>query len=182
MPCNFRKIRIPLAGFVLGLLLLMPHDQVFAAKQVKIGVVDFQRVLNLSEAGKRSRKILLASKKQKENELKSVGDELKKESETLKNNILLTDAAKGKKRKELIARERSLRKDFKGAERALQREQMKASESIYTEVQTVISLIAREKNYDFVIEKSTARAILYSSTKLADITDTVIKRYNDISR
>lgn len=182
MPCNFRQNRIQLAGIVLGLLLLIPHNQVFGAKDVKIGVVDFQKVLNLSEAGKRSRKILLASKKQKEDELKTVGDKLKKESEALKNNILLTDAAKEKRKKDLIARERSLRKDFKGAERALQREQMKASESIYTEVQTVIGLIAREQKFDFVIEKSTARAILYSRSKLADITDTVIKRYNDISR
>lgn len=182
MPCKFRINRIQLAGMVLGLLLLTPHNQVFGAKDVKIGVVDFQTVLNLSEAGKRSRKILLASKKQKENELKAIGDKLKQESKALKNNILLTDAAKGKKKKELIARERSLRKDFKGAERALQREQMKASESIYTEVQTVISLIARERKFDFVIEKTTARAILYSSSKLVDITDSVIKRYNDISR
>lgn len=182
MPCKFKMFRVQLAGIVLGVLLLMPHNQVFSANDIKIGVVDFQKVLNLSEAGKRSRKILLASKKQKENELKSDGDKLKKESEALKNNILLTDAAKTKKKKALAARERSLRKNFRGAERKLRQEQMKASESIYSEVRTVVRLVAREKKYDFVLEKATARAILYSSNKLVDITDAVIKRYNGMSQ
>ena len=182
MPANTPFRWVLVTAMAVFILLAATQSHAAGANSFKIGVVDFQKVLNLSEAGKRSRKILLASKQQKENELKSVGDKLKKESGAVNNNILLTEKAKTKKQQELRKRERRLRNDFKAAERELQREQIKASESIFTEVQTVIKVIARENNFDFIIEKSTARAILFSSSKLMDITDTVIKRYNDISR
>ena len=167
------------AGFLVA---LFPQLGLAAADAVKIGVVDFQKVLNLSEAGKRSQKILWASKQQKESELKASGEKLKKESEALRNNIMLNEAAKAKKQKELREEERKLRSAYQAAERGLQREQRKASESIYSQVQTVISLIAKEQKFDFVIEKSTARAILYSGSTMEDITDAVIKRYNGISK
>ncbi len=151
-------------------------------EKLKIGVVNFQRVLNDSEAGIRSRKILLASKEQKESELKSIGEKLKKEGEELKNNILLTDAAKAKKQIALRAKEKKWRINYKAAERELQRKQIKASESIFTEVQTVINLISKEENFDLVIEQTTARTILFSRSKLINITGKVIKRYNNISK
>ena len=178
---SLRNLTLCVAAALL-ILLCVPNIYAQGVGEVKIGVVDFQKVLNLSEAGKRSKKILFASKEQKENELKSVGEQLKKENEALKNNILLTDAAKAKKQNDLRGRERQWRNEFKAAERDLQRKQLKASESIFTEVQTVINLIAKEGKFDFVIEKSTARAILFSRGKMEDITDAVIKRYNDISR
>lgn len=173
---------IAAAGIGLILVMSAPAINAAGAEAIRIAIVDFQKVLVRSEAGKRSRKMLMVSKKQKENELKSAGEQLKKESDSLKNNILLTDTAKAKKRKALLDRERKLRMDFKAAERKLQREQMKASESIFTQVQTVINLIAKEQKFDFVVEKSTARTILFSSSEMVDITAKVIERYNDISQ
>lgn len=148
----------------------------------KIGVVNFQAVLNTSEAGQRSRKILLASKKQKEVELKSRGDQIKKEKADLGNNILLTEAAKAKKEQELRQREAQWRRDFQEAERDLQKKQMKVSETIFSELKTVINLIADEQKFDFIIEQSNAQTILFSRDKLIDITDQVIQRYNNISK
>ena len=149
-------------------------------EKLKIGVVDFQKVLNNSEAGQRSRKILLASKEQKESELKAIGEKLKKEREELKNNILLTEAAKAKKQAELREKEINWRNDYKAGERELQRKQIKASESIFSEVQIVINLISKEDKFDLIIEQTTARTILYSRSKLINITDKVINRYNNI--
>ena len=182
MPSRRMYIRTACA---VALFLIVPAIcTVFAAGAdgPKIGIVDFQRVLNDSEAGKRSRKILLASKDQKESELKAIGENLKKEREELKNNILLTDAANAKKQKELRTRESRWRGDYKAAERDLQRKQIKASESIFSEVQTVINLISKEENFDFVIEQALARSILFSRTKPINITSKVIERYNNISK
>ncbi|MCZ6534318.1 MAG: OmpH family outer membrane protein [SAR324 cluster bacterium] len=179
-----RRMYIRTACAVALFLIVPAICTVFAAGAdgPKIGIVNFQRVLNDSEAGKRSRKILLASKDQKESELKAIGENLKKEREELKNNILLTDAAKAKKQKELRARESRWRGDYKAAERDLQRKQIKVSESIFSEVQTVINLISKEENFDFVIEQALARSILFSRTKPINITSKVIERYNNISK
>lgn len=168
------------AGIVM--VLLPQFGQAAGGDALKIGVVDFQKLLNLSEAGKRSQKILWASKQQKESELKATGDKLKKKIDALRNNIMLNDAAKSKKQKELRVEERKLRSDLRASERELQREQMKASDSIYTQVKTVIGLIAKEQKFDFVVEKTTARSILYARGKMEDITDIVIRRYNGISQ
>ena len=182
MLCNYTS-KIILLG-TLALLMVQSASNTCAqsAENIKIGVVDFQSVLNLSEAGKRSKKILYASKEQKENELKSTGVSLKKENDALQKNIMLTETAKKAKQKDLLMREKKWRSAFKMAERDLQKKQIKASESIFNEVQTVINLVAKERKFDFVIEKSTARAILFSRSKMEDITDDIIKRYNEISR
>lgn len=182
MPCRYNPGRIFVSGAILLISLSLLHGRAVGAEGMKVGVVDFQKVLNLSEAGKRSRKILLASKEQKASELKAVGENLKKEAEDLRNNILLTDAAKKKKRQDLRTKEKKWRDTFKAAERELQTKQIKASESIFSEVQTVINLIAKEDNFDFIIEQQTARSILYSRAKFQDITDKLIKRYDSLSK
>ncbi len=148
---------------------------------LKIGVVNFQTVLNKSQAGKRSRKILESAKQQKEAELKAVGDQIKKEREELANNILLTQAAKAKKEKDLRVRENRWRRDFKAAERDLQQKQIKVSETIFTELKTVISLVAKEQDFDFIIEQSNAQTILFSRSKMRNLTKEVIERYDNIS-
>jgi outer membrane protein len=170
-----------LLGAVAALLLEAP---LLAQKkpQLKIGVVNFQKVLNTSDAGKRSRKILLASKDQKEAELKAIGDQIKQEMQELQGNILLTETAKGKKAKELRGRETKWRRDFQAAERELQKKQIKVSETIFSELKTVINLIAKEQNFDFIIEQTNAQTILYSRDKLINITSEVIERYNNISK
>ena len=182
MPCRYYPGRILASGVILLIFLSLPHGRAVGAEGMKIGVVDFQKVLNLSESGKRSRKILMASKEQKASELKAIGENLKKEAEDLKNNILLTEAAKKKKEQGLREKERKWRENFKAAERELQTKQFKASESIFSEVQTVIHLIAKEDDFDFILERQTARSILYSRAKFHDITDKLIERYNSLSK
>lgn len=183
MRAKHRKIFL-LATIVGAALLLRPMGDAYAQKStdLKIGVVNFQTVLTTSEAGKRSRKILLASKGQKEAELRAIGEQIKKEREELENNILLTASAKTKKQKELRERESQWRKEFKIAERELQKKQIKVSETIYSELKTVINLVATEKNFDFIIEQSNAQTILYSRRKLIDLTAEVIDKYNNISK
>jgi outer membrane protein len=149
---------------------------------LKIGVVNINQALNQSAAGERSKGILLASKSQLENELKAKEQALKKKHEELQNNIMLTKEARDAKERELRDQEQQLRKDVQDAQRELQEKEHKLTESIFIELRTVIEAIAKEENYDLVLEQNAASVILFSRAKFDDLTEKVIERYNQFNK
>ena len=164
---------------LLFLLLLLPSlARPAGLEGLKIGVVDLNEALNRSAAGKSSRNILLASKSQKEDELKAKEAELKQRRDDLKNNIMLTDDARRRKEKELREQQRALRREVQQAQKELQIRERKLTDAIFIELKTVIDEIAREEHFDLILEENAVRVILYPSAKFDDITDKVIERYN----
>jgi outer membrane protein len=149
---------------------------------LKIGVVDLNAALNNSEAGKRSKRILLTDKDQMEDELKAQESDLKKKSEDLKNNVLLTEAARAQKEGELKDLERRLREAVQKAQRELQDKERRYTESIFSELKTVIGVVAKEEKFDVVLEKNASQVILFSQYDLLDITDRVIAKYDNIQK
>lgn len=178
-----RYARLGSLAPLLLLLLLWPAlaDQA-AAAGLKIGVVNMNRALNLSEAGRRSKNILLVSKTQRQSELEDKGKELKEFRESIENNILLTAAARADKEKELNRRTAELRSEVQNAQRELQGKERKITESIFTQLRTVISLVAKEEKFDLVLDKGAAQVILFSRYKFTDITDKVIERFNGLNK
>jgi outer membrane protein len=170
--------------FLVLLTVLLPALGGFARAQqaldLKVGVIDVNRALNLSDAGERSKKVLLAAKAQKESELKAKESDLKKMAEELRTNIMLTDAARGQREQELRNREVELRQHVQEAQRELQEQERKLTDSILSELRTVIALVSQEKKLDFVLEARAAETILFSRLKFVDITNEVIARYNKI--
>lgn len=164
---------------LLFLLLLLPSlVRPAGLEGLKIGVVNINAAMNRSAAGERSKNILLASKSQKENELKAKEAELRQLRDDLKNNIMLTDDARSRKEKELSEQERALRKEVQQAQKELQIRERKLTESIFIELKTVIDEIAKEEKYDLILEQNASQVILYSSAKFDNITERVIERYN----
>jgi outer membrane protein len=147
---------------------------------IKIAVVDLNTALNNSEAGKRSKRILLTDKDQMEDELKAQEADLKKRADDLKNNVLLTEAARAQKESELRDAERKLRDSVQRAQKELQDKERRYTESIFSELKTVIGVVAKDQGYDVVLEKNASQVILFSQFELVDITDRVITRYDTI--
>lgn len=147
---------------------------------LQVGIVDVNRALNISESGQRSKKVLLASKTQKENELKAKEADLKKLVDELRSNIMLTDAARAQREQDLRNRDADLRQQVQDAQRSLQDQERKLTDSILTELRTVIGIVSQEKKLDVVLEARAAETILFSRFKFADITDEVIARYDKI--
>lgn len=168
---------------VLSAVILAALGGVVHAQQVldlKVGVIDVNRALNLSDAGQRSKKVLLAAKAQKESELRAKESDLKKMADELRTNIMLTESARGQREQELRNRDAELRHQVQEAQRELQEQERKLTDSILTELRTVIGLVSQEKKLDFVLEARAAETILFSRLKFVDITDEVITRYNKI--
>lgn len=168
-----------LAAGAAALLLAAPLALAQGA-DLRVGVIDVNRALNQSDAGQRSKKVLLAAKAQKENELKAKDSDLKRLSEELRSNIMLTEAAKAQKEQDLRSKDAELRQQVQDAQRDLQEQERKLTESIFTELRTVIGIVAQEQKLDVVLESRAAETILFSRLKFVDITDEVIGRYNKI--
>jgi len=151
-----------------------------AKAALKVAVVDMNAALNNSEAGKRSKKILLADKDQMEDSLKAQETELKQRAEDLKNNLLLNEQAKAQREGELRDLDRKLREAVQKAQKDLQEKERRYTEAIFSEIKTVIGLIARDEKFDLVLERSASQVILFSEFQMTDITDKVIARYNTI--
>ena len=172
----------------LSLPLVLPLGQQAAAQAsakkgaIRVAVVDLNQALNLSEAGKRSKRILLTNKDQMEDELKAQEAAYKKQSEDLKNNIMLTESARAQHEAELKEAERKLREAVQKAQKELQDKERRYTETIFGELKTVISLVAKEESFDFVLEKGAAQVILYTQYEMVDITDKVISRYDSIQK
>jgi outer membrane protein len=150
------------------------------AADFRIGVINLNKALNESEAGQRSKKVLLASRNQLENELKAKEASLKTLAADLKDNIMLTEATRQKKEQDLRAKESELRQDVQSAQKELQEQERKLTDSIFTELKSIVNMVAKEHNLDAVLEQAAAQAILFSKLKFIDITDEVIARYDKI--
>jgi outer membrane protein len=145
---------------------------------LKVAIVNINKALNTSEAGERSKKILLATKTQKENDLKAKDTQFRKLVDDTRSNMMLNDSAKAQKEKELRDKESDLRQEVQEAQRDLQEQERKLTESIFSELRAVIAQIGQEKKYDLILEQGASQVILYTPLKFDDLTDEVIERYN----
>ena len=175
----------PINLFYLAVLLTCVFADVSAAQAppkgtFKIAIVDMNSALNNSEAGKRGKKILLADKDQMEDALKAQEADLKQKIDDLKNNLLLNEQARNARETELRELDRKLRDAVQKAQKDLQEKERRYTEVIFSEIKTVIGLVARDDKFDFVLEKSASQVILFTEMQMTDITEKVIAKYNAI--
>ncbi len=151
----------------LGVLLIA-----LPALAFKVGVVDLNRALNESEEGIRSKNLLEAQGRQKQEELRLQEEELQKLAADLRNNPLLTEQARQQKEQELRQKQQTLR----GEERNL-------TMQIFAELKNVIRTISLNGEFDLVLERNAAQqVILFSKEEPPDLTQQVIDRYNQLKQ
>jgi len=148
-----------------------------AADSIKIGYVDMQKLIDQSDETKKVRSTLESLKTSKEKELEKMVTTAKKLEEDLKKQInILSDDAKKTKVDELEKMDRDIRRFVSDSEAELTKKQREMENSILTELVGIIQKLGQEGDYSLILP---ATVILYSS-KGIDITDTVLKKYNEI--
>ena len=170
----------------LFILMVMLFSSLFlvsqASAQLKIGVVDFQKAVELSEEGKKARASFQPKVEKKQRELKARQDEinqLKDELERQMQSALLNKAAQLEKQNDYKTKLRDFQRYYEDAQEELRLEEGKLMEKILTALQEVILKLGKEEGFDLILEKSQS-AVLFKSDRI-DITDTVIK-YFDASK
>lgn len=150
-----------------------------AADAIKIGYVDIQKVLEQSDEAKKVRSTLESLKSSKEKELEKMVTNAKKLDEDLKKQQnILSDEAKKAKVEELEKMDRDIRRFVSDSEAELTKKQREMENSILNDLVNIIQKIGKEGDYTLILP---ATVILYSN-KVIDITDTVLKKFNEMKK
>jgi outer membrane protein len=148
-----------------------------ATDVAKIGVVDFQKILEISSAGKTAQDEINKQGKQMESDLKGRGAEIEEiEKKIDKESMVMSKDVREEKQREM----RIKIGDFKALQQKYM-EDFKALEGriigrIQKEVVELVQEIGKKEGYTLIVEKRTG-GVVYAPLSI-DITDAVIQAYN----
>jgi len=164
----------------IGLLLLFAVVPLAMGQSVKIGIVDLNKALNESEEGIRSKNILESEGRQKQKEFKLAQEDLRKQYQTIQDNLLMTAEAKQKKGAELRQEEQALVQKGRQFEQEIRQRERQFTAEIFKELRAVIRTVAKREKFDFVLERNFVESILYMTNETSDLTQKVIDHYNSL--
>jgi len=167
-------------SLLLFILLCIPVSSL-AVDTVKIGCVDFQRVLNESEAGKKAKadlEVLVKSKQSTIDEKGKVIEKMKADIE--KQASVLSGEAKKSKEEELEKILREYQRLVQDSQAEVKKKELDLTDGIIKDIRQLVEKMGEEGGYTLIMER-TGGMVLYS-TKDIDLTDTVIKRYNQTKK
>lgn len=146
-----------------------------SADVAKIGIVDFQRVLLESEAGKAVQTEIQKKGRQMEASLIELGQEIENLTEQMSRESMVMS----KEKREEKQRELEIKKyDFQSMQKKFQMEfrEIEAAEveKLKNEIFELAEGMGKKEGYLLILEKSAA--IYYPTT--IDITDALIEKYN----
>ncbi len=151
------------------------------AKQSQIAFVDFKKILQESEAGKKAKNNIESFIQPKRAKLIEKNKQIKELEKELENQAtVLSEEAKEKKREDIQKMVRDLRRVDSDVKEEFMKKEAELIKEIFKEVTAIINDIAKEKGFTAVIQK-TEGLILYTSEEV-DITDLVIKKYDNLKK
>ncbi len=161
---------------VAGLLGTAPA--VWAADIAKIGVVDFQKILSVSESGKVAQAEINKQGKQMETELKKQGDEI----EEIRTRLERESLVMAKEKREEKEREFRIKvNDFKTLQKKYASDFKEMEKRLITRIQNevvgLIEEIGKKEGYLLILERREG-GLLYFPGAL-DMTDRLIQIYNE---
>jgi outer membrane protein len=163
--------------FVVAILGLLTGRLAYA-EDIKIGVVDLIKALNESESGKKAKTELEGLIKSKQATL----DEKSKNIEKMKGELekqasILSAEARKAKEDELERMIREYQRMVADSQGEVKKKENDYTAGIVKELRVIIEKIGKDEGYTVILEK--AEGIVLFSKENLDITDTVIKKYNE---
>jgi outer membrane protein len=147
----------------------------FCADVAKIGVVEFQRLFENSDAGKEIKAEITTQGKKMEVALKEKGAEIEELKKRLEREALvMSKEMREEKEREFRIKVNDIKTLQKKYELELQGVQKKLMAGLQSETLEIINEIGKSGGYLLIMDK---RGVLYSPST-NDITDDVIKKYN----
>ena len=149
----------------------------FAADGAKIGLVDFQRILDVSDAGKAGQARVDQESKKMGEDLKAKGTEIEEMQKRMEQERMVAS----KEAMEERGRELRIRiNDFKTLQKRYQKKarelQFKEVALIKKDIFELAKVIGEKDGYDLIVERQEGGVIFYRDA--INLTDTLIKQYN----
>lgn len=150
----------------------------FALDSSKVGVVDLFRALNESEAGQKAKTDLEGLIKSKQSILEEKGKRIESlRADLEKQSAILSPEAKKAKEDEIERLIRDYQRMVSDAQAEIKKKEGELTEEILKELRLTINSVAQEGGFILILEK--AEGLILYSDKSIDITDRVIKKYNE---
>jgi outer membrane protein len=155
------------------MLMLMAPVATFAQK---FGKVNTQIIMqSLPEISKINGE-LEATSKQYENELKSMQEELQRQSEAYdKGKSTMNATAQAAKEQELQQLYQKIQQTFQDNQQSLQKAQQEKMEPVITKVRNAIDAVGKAGGYTYIFEEGVA---VYTGTNVEDVTSKVQAEIN----
>lgn len=161
----------------LALAAVMGVAAVAGAADVRIAIIDFQRILDDSRAGKAAQESINQQGRQMESELKAKGDALEQMKEQLqKDALVMSKETREEKEREFRIQINDFRESQQEFAKKAREMQIRAMGKIRQEIDTLAKAYAEEKGFTLMIEKQEA-GVIYAPAQL-DVTDEIIRRYD----
>ena len=153
------------------------NSTVFCADSFKIGVVNFEKIIKESSAGKMTQKQIQAKGdefQQKLQDEKKQLDEMQKTFE--RESLVLSPEKQQEKQREFRIKVNDFKKMQQNLAQQFKQLEVQLLNEIQKQVFEIANKIGEKEEYQLIIEKKTAGIIFYQDG--LDITDQIIKLYN----
>lgn len=149
-----------------------------ASDAFKVGIVDLFRALNESESGQKAKAALEGLIKSKQSIIEEKGKKIESlRADLEKQAAILSPEAKKAKEEELERLIRDYQRIVSDSQAEIKKKEGELTEEILKDLRLTINSVAQEGGFILIIEK--AEGLVLYSDKAIDITDKVIKKYNE---
>ncbi|PIP08934.1 MAG: hypothetical protein COX51_01550 [Syntrophobacteraceae bacterium CG23_combo_of_CG06-09_8_20_14_all_50_8] len=153
---------------IVSLFLALPS---MAARELKIGIIDTQKVLREAKAAKSANDTLQRDLDAKRATLATKGKEVQRLDEEVKKATGTDKQEKSNELAQLVKEYKRLDSDL-GEE--LKKKQLELQQKLITEIRQVVKTVADKDGYTLILEKGS----VVQNNDSFDITDKVIKQYD----
>ena len=157
------------------IVLLISTNSGLAADVAKIGIVDGQRVLETSDAGKAARALIKEQYNRMEEELKKRGAEFEEMKQQFERNAMVMSQEKREQsQRDLQIKQMDLQQLGKKYSSELKELEKKYTTRIQKDVLTLTGEIGKSGGYLLIVDKP---GVLYHPNSI-ELTDQLIQKYN----
>lgn len=151
-----------------------------ASAEGKFGMVDLQKILILSDAGKVAKEQLGTKAAKYDTEKNAKEEELKKlKAELERQNVLLSESARAAKEKDYQQRLKEYQRFLKDAQEDLQTRNDELTNKIGEDIVKLVQEYGKKNGYTTIFIKHDA--MIYVDDKI-DLTDELLKQFNALRK
>lgn len=150
-----------------------------SAKDLKIAVVDMQKLFNSYPGTQKAKDKLADMEKKKRDDLSDQAQELKDlEKDLSDSSSVLSETQRARKTKEYKSKLAAFSQDQDEAQKEVMAKESEMSQTIKGEIKDIVAAVAKDKGIDLVLDQDQT---VYAMDA-ADLTENVLNKFKDMDK